>query len=239
MPEKSQLPLVTYQNGVARERVWGIYDRSFYDYTKDFANLPAYGLLLNYIDTLRKRDSHIIIDLMAPPTALRNLPHKGLLRKKNSKSLSISITDPRGNVYKFFDAYRGITHLTGDLKEQSTWDAVTSWLGGKKADLVIERGYAGLKYLPEDAGFYKDSFRNIWDFTRVDGMMVLQTPEAAVLRRVGIDLSKVMDSFEKEGVTCSIATNEYKVRRGDNKYTVRNGLLLVIKNQEEYPSCLK
>lgn len=74
----------------------------------------------------------------------------------------------------------GITYVQGDIQADGTWRGIEAALGGRRADLVLERGIAGLNRIEFTTRRYVRWLSRIWDFTTEQGgLIALGLPHVA------------------------------------------------------------
>ncbi|MCX6732083.1 MAG: hypothetical protein NTV98_00910 [Candidatus Roizmanbacteria bacterium] len=202
-------------------------DSDFLHYMNDF-NLIDRGRFNSLLETRRRAGSMTMIDLLAYPDAIRSLKKSVFSEINEFAGLSVGMSDSRSSSQIDEDSSAGITHITGDLNKRNTWDNIEDWLGGKKAHLIIERGFGGLHFLPTHLPYYKYAIQKIWDMTSSDGgMVLLQIPPKKILEQNGINISRWINLLRRKKIYRQHHGGYHSID-GDIEY----GLLQLIKNGE-------
>ena len=184
----------------ADDKYWTVYDSTFKSYLTCFSKGANSGLLLEQINTLRQKPRPVIIDLMSSPAALRSL-YEPPFDFNGLSGLAVGISDRRCNATRELDENLGISTVHGDLKSSETWNQITIWLKRRKADLIIERGYGGLCYVPTYLPYYKVVISRLWNMLSENGgMMALLTPPKSRLKKRGIMIDEWIAHFNKRGI---------------------------------------
>lgn len=181
--------------------VWQVIHSPFSSYLDDFRPADKNGVIDETIEKLKTQcASPIIIDLLATPAALHDL-RLSLLGGRKIKGMSVSLTDQRDTPTRNYDDEQGISITTGNLREDETWSRIQAWLGPDKADLIVERGYGGLKQLPSNSEFGLAAIQKIWSFLSPEGgLAMIQVPPERALRRLGITMKNWTERLEKSHI---------------------------------------
>lgn len=110
---------------------------------------------------LARKNHPVVVDLLSSPSAIRSLFMRD--PKEGMAGVSVALGDNRKPTAKSIDAALGITHITGDLAKPATWRKISETLNGKPVDLIMERGYAGMAYLPQHPLYFLYGINKIWD----------------------------------------------------------------------------
>ena len=120
---------------------------------------------------MKKQKEPIIIDLMSSPRAVRDLYNSGY----HGRLLAVGFNDFRTTMERKNDAEHNISFIKGDLAKSDTFKQIQQWLGDKKAHLIMERGFAGLHFIPTRLNYQKAVLSKFWDMIDPEGgLMVLQ-----------------------------------------------------------------
>ncbi len=145
-----------YSNMPKKQDFWNVYGSSYRDYERSFRPFK-----FSFDDFLKDRKSPIVIDLLAPTRTITGL--FGSLRKDEARGIAVSLSDQRTRREKRLDGTLGITHVSGNLSDIATWKKLEEELGNQKADLIIERGVGGCRYLPKNDLYLLFALRRIWN----------------------------------------------------------------------------
>lgn len=195
---------------------WSVYGRDFYSYLDDdFFNLTNFNEIYTL---LRPKTEPVIVDLMASTEAVASLLDELPHQKKSG--IAVALSDDRNKFQKQRDDFLGIQQVTGDLMESKTWIKLKKALNGKKADLIIEAGIAGLDTMPKSPQFYGLILNRTWNLLSENGGMLLaEIPPAHTLAALGIDMSAWKSALD----TANIA------HKYDAANNISSGFLKLIK----------
>ena len=121
-----------------RDADWSFYKRSFErDYGFLLRTVIPKPHLQAHLELLREKNPAVVIDLFGSRTAMAELGRQycfqglkaGIVRWWDHR-------EPNSEEVRKDDEH-GITILPGDLRSSESWDRLTSWLGGKKANLIL------------------------------------------------------------------------------------------------------
>ncbi|MBI3620447.1 hypothetical protein HY214_04900 [Candidatus Roizmanbacteria bacterium] len=174
---------------------WTIKGSTFRNYLIDFAKVDADDLLPGFLKRLSSKNPAVVIDLMASNGALRTL-HRDVLRGGPLKALSVDYQFKGREDERRLDLSHGIECLEGDLNHIATWRKIEQWLSSQKAHLIMERGYAGLDHIPTYGKYFRSKLGRLWRMLADDGMLLLQTPPATILKERGVPLDSWLRSLE-------------------------------------------
>ena len=181
--------------------VWPIYDSTDKDYDKHFSEFK-----IRTADIAQK-ESPVIIDLLSSSSAIRRIYLNTL--DENMKGVSVSVEDLRHVNICEIDKRLNITHIVGNLGKPAVWDRIKTLLGDKKADLIIERGYAGVAYLPQDSLYFLYTMNKIWNMlSSKRGIFI------GDFTQINIPKSKVYDwseNMQKKGIDIEHTTHSIKI----------------------------
>ncbi len=183
---------------------WPINDSSVQDYQNTFTRLE-----ISLVEHIRNRKSPVVIDLLSSPTAVREL----LLSTTDSKTTGISVAlgDHRNEALHRIDDRLGIHHVVGDLSKPATWKEVEKNLNGRKADLILERGYAGVAYLPHHAGYYLSAIDKVWDMlTSNNGIFLADTMQSFLSHDRIVDWILFL---QNQGIDAKYGANSLMIER--------------------------
>lgn len=156
---------------------------------------------MNLVDLISEKQNPVVIDLMGPSDMLADLSAKNEIRNKRTLGIlgiAVSFRDVRSETLRERDESLNIFQIEGDLMDNRTWKKIEERLGGRKADLIIERAAAGLNCIPRDPIFYAAVLEKIWKLlcnqngAFVGEVLTLRSnfanPAADCLRRNNIDI---------------------------------------------------
>lgn len=124
----------------------------------------------------------VVLDLMSPSETLRDLFMD--IRDRDKIGIAVSLSDHRANYAKRVDKRLGISQIAGDITRSSTWDEIVTKLGGRKADLIMERGSLGLIYIPQHPKFQAIMINKLWDsLSSNNGMLLLQVRYSNLVKK--------------------------------------------------------
>lgn len=209
----------------AKDDEWLIYDSTFRCYLKDFYMADSKGYLPGFLKQLSMKDPPVVIDLMASTAALSSFyGNYGMF--KPIRGLAVGFHDIRSNETRESDKERGISCLSGDLNKSLTWKGIRRWLGNRKADLIMERGYGGLQYIPTRLSYQRVVLAKLWDMLNPDGgTMVLQTPPEDILERRGTPVEKWLNLLDESAIE-----NDFAPSFTSLDGNVRYGMLKLVRN---------
>lgn len=124
-----------------------------------------------------------IVDFLATPTVLSELSY---LSGANITGTSVSLSDNRVNWVKHEDTERGISHVVGDLADVETYRKLRRNMKGEKADIVLERAWGGLSWLPREADFYETALNAMLHIMRPGAVLLAQLPNPSMCRTAGL-----------------------------------------------------
>lgn len=182
---------------------WRMYGSHPSSYEESFG--LSRGLLRRRITALT---NPVIIDLLAPTETVAQL-----LQGHNSVDalgIAVGLSDSRTTRKRTQDAERGVHQVVGDLGNGKTWKDVRSILDGRKADIVLERGIAGLDYLPPHDLYYLAALDKIWQMLSSTGVFYGELP------RVNFSadkLGRLKELFVKHGARILIRPNSIKIEK--------------------------
>ena len=212
-----------------KDRDFSIYDSDFHHYTRELKRVDKEGHngLGIIIEALQRTDFPVVIDLMASTAALVSLKDENFFPSRNMSGLAVSYSDRRAQKRIQQDYEMGIEELGGDLGKLSTWKKIQEWLGNRKANLIMERGYAGLHYVPTKCSYYKFVIGRLWDMLDPNGgVVVLQTPNFETLTK---ERNIKIEKWLKECRALNIYTRSVPDFR-DRDTVASYGLVLLRKN---------
>lgn len=179
--------------GASIRRIWRIHNESVQSYERSFGAVLE-GRTLN--DLISSRLVPIVIDLMAPPRTVHDL----LLPFHDGRGLAVSLPDHnlkdvREDLREIYKMDK-IKWLPEDITHPGTWRNIEQWLDGNKAHLIMERGMAGLEWLPLDKRLFKVLFDKAWHLLDPNGgILLFETPRSNQLLRKGVDIDAWVKSL--------------------------------------------
>lgn len=191
-----------------QQDVWVAYGSHIDWYVADFSARGAQiGLVGDHLRHLATKSVPVIIDLMAPTSALVSLSQK---LERPIRALAVSLRDA-AELYEedeFDELTRedlnaGVVHLTGDIEDEKTWRQIENWRGNEGVDLIMERAYGGFKQISVTRSFFCKSARRMWEMLGLGGMLWLQTPPLSVMERIDIPAEAWFKKMEDAKVAFS------------------------------------
>lgn len=146
----------------------------------------------------------MVVDLMATPTALRDLQRR-LTQRVNGlggvafRGIAVGLNDKSTPKQREDDRANGISFIQGNICDPATWREIEEMVGDKGADVVIEDALGGLPALAPHRDFYQAAFRGMWGITRLGGTMLLNTPNGIDLKRYGLNVRRVEEGLKAQG----------------------------------------
>ncbi|MCL4354133.1 hypothetical protein M1349_01530 [Patescibacteria group bacterium] len=178
---------------------WSSYNSNLSEYQDAFASVLNDKKIL---DLLSEKDKPVVIDVMAPSGTLADM-FTQLPDKKNKLGIAISLEDLRSLDEIERDESLGICQVSGDITKSKTWRKASEILNGRKADLIIERGFGGLRRLPHNAVFYGLMLQRLWQLLAVDGTMLLQLSDIEDLISAKVSPSILVRNLNEAGIKAS------------------------------------
>lgn len=206
---------------------WTIFNNYFSDYMIDFNRVDREGWIPSFIEYLKSQGTATIVDFMSSTDAVRSLA-RGLLRKVDVHGIAVGFSDRRTDLEKEQDEDLGISFVPGNLNKGKTWRDITDKLNGRKADLIMERGYGGLHYVPTDKRFQRVVLSRMWDMLGSEnGMLIVQTPPQYVLEKRNIPITHWLEKLKNEDIPYQFLPL-FQSKDGDMPY----GLLAITKHSD-------
>lgn len=179
-------------------RIWKIYDNSFSNYQRDFMEADGENKIEKRIQSL---EEPVIVDLMGSTYALFTLEESYFRQKKKKKLIAVGMEDGRTETLQRREADRGIIFLQGNLNTVQAWEDLTTTLADDKADIIMERGYGGLYYVPTRPLYHRIVMHRMWDMLRPDGgLLVVQTPPVDILEERGVPIHPWLAQLQEAGI---------------------------------------
>jgi hypothetical protein len=175
----------------AADRDWVFPDSSLTSYETTF-----YGVLHGKkIKTLIENNPHpVVLDLMASPRALWDLLQP--IRAQEKTGIAVGDKEIRNEETTEVDKEQGISQIIGDITKSETWEKIEQELGGKKVDLIMERGLGALEDLPNRPLYFASVLQRMWRILGENGVILLEMPRkkpvdpkafAKALTEIGIE----------------------------------------------------
>lgn len=181
----------------AQKDQWGAYNSSLREYEITLDPV-LFGQKIK--DLVSHAEEPTIIDFLAPSGTIRQLFKQ--LPQPRKLGIAISLLDKRSESEKYYDASLGITQISGDLADTTTWREIRERLNGKKANLIIERGLAGLETIPPHPLFYAMSLQRMWSMLAENGVLLAQINYQGEFKHLGINIQK----FQEAMISANIET---------------------------------
>jgi len=174
---------------------WSVIDSLVEDYEFTFRPLLEGRSLASYLD----KDAPVAIDLLASPAAIfdhfRNLPY-------DSPKLGISVS--KSSNKQDWIQRMGIKHIQGDLKSGTTWGNISKELEGRKANLILERGWFGLKFMPNSIGFFHYAIQRSWEMlSDENGTLFAEFPETDFLGLTDEEMTAWTNQLKSGGINAA------------------------------------
>ncbi|QQG41851.1 MAG: hypothetical protein HYV90_00865 [Candidatus Woesebacteria bacterium] len=183
---------------------WKTYGSSIEDYDKSFRAVLEGG---HIVDLVRDSNEPVVVDLMSSTEAIASL--FGQLSQSNKLGIAVSSEDDRLPDKKRRDDQMGIKHVPGDLSQPASWKTLKETLGGRKANLILERGGMGVQSLPFNENFYGYVFNRLWEIVSEDGGTILiQGSTTHALEQTGIRVKEWVDLLKSNGVDVVLDVGE-------------------------------
>jgi hypothetical protein len=177
------------------DKDWDYYNSSLKHYEQTFASfLQGRGME----SLLEGKADPVVIDIMAPTGTIRELFDR--LPQGPKTGIAVSLEDLRSPEQVEIDASLGIIQVTENLLNSKVWKRIQTKLDGRKADLIIERGFGGLYRLPEHPVFFAIALQRMWSMLAEDGTMLLQLPNSFLLKGIGMRVDVLAGTLEKAGI---------------------------------------
>lgn len=220
---------IDFKNGA---RLWTIYNSQFDDYMQDFGLADKNEVIPSFLQRLQSLDSPIVLDFLSWTDAIRDIALKGLA-SEGFRGAAVAYSDMRSPATRALDEYLGIRQISGDINTEAPWREVEAFLGGEKANLIMERGYGGLKCLSANPSFYCNAIERLWGMLDpADSMLLLQTLDFEKMEAYRIPIKSWVDRLENM-VYCRYTPGYLRID-GYEKY----GLILIARDQNS-PDSLK
>jgi len=176
---------------------WQIFGDNFSDYRSDFRVVDGDDVINKKLRELKSRGNTVMVDLMADTSALDQLDANGF----RGRFLGVGLNDKREKEARISQEARNISFVNGDLNKSHTWKEIADWVGGSKIDLLMERGYGGLYFVPTYVHYQRAVMSRMWDMLNPDGgLMMLQTPTKDALEERGIAISAWQNQLNQKGI---------------------------------------
>lgn len=169
-----------------RRDSWGIYDSPISSYDHAFRSVLGRDSLAERVAqrAAETGKTPFVIDFMASTAALRSLSrslqhrHGGIAME----GVATGLTDQRHGEDRVEDKRNGIVHVPGNILRSDTRRLLRKAIGGRPADLIVERAVAGLACLPFHQKFYGYALDTLWSALAPDGgQMFVQVDEGHLL----------------------------------------------------------
>lgn len=213
--------------GIERHVGWGINYDEYDDYAEVFAQVDKDGIIPKALQRLKWGiQEPVIVDLMASPYTLASLKAKQFPLRR-VRFVAAGVDEARTPKRQAKDKRAGVRFVQGNLRNPATWNGIDTTLGGKKAHIVMERGYGAHRHIPQRVPFYEASVSRVWDMLNPrGGIAILQTPDTFTLNHRGIDI----DAWTKEASDAGIYTRFGTIFQKD---AVEYGYLLLRRDSED------
>ena len=215
---------------------WDIFGENFKSYLDDFSKADKDRELPQLIKVIAAKPKPVIIDLMAPTNTLADFSSKNR-NYKIMKALAVGYGDTRHETVKKVDKMLGINYISTDLANIQNFNKISDWLGNDMADLIMERGYGGLRYVPTNLDYQYRVIHKIWEMLSPDGgLALLQLPSISDLRANDIHIGVWIRNVRQSGIYCQYLPSY------ESRYVgVNYGILAMQKNSptEKLPTLHK
>ena len=92
------------------------------------------------------------------------------------KTASVSLVDYRSKADIDFDKKRGHSVIVGDIMTDEVYGSLQDFLGGQKADFIIERMAKGLEFIPVEPYAVSQVLQRWYSMLHEGGIMFVQVP---------------------------------------------------------------
>lgn len=182
-------------------QTWPIYDSNHSAYKNHFSEFQR------SIEDISKIENPVVIDLLSSSSAIRSLFLDTL--HEDMKGVSVGLEDLRPGNIRVIDRKLHVTHIVGDLGKPSTWDCIKTELGERKANLILERGYAGVAYLPQDPLYFLYAMDKIWNtLSSENGTFIGDFIQISIPKNSIYNWS---ENMQKKGIDIECGINSIKV----------------------------
>jgi hypothetical protein len=206
---------------------WDVYGDSLKHYEETFAPILKPETILGFI---KQRPFPTIVDIMAPSATIAGF-FKKIPEKSDKLGIAVSLLDRRSPYAKNRDRELNIKQLSGNIMSGSCWKKIDNELGGKKADLIMERAEGGLWCLPKNENFYLSLLNNAWNLLcENNGMLLFQVPSYIVLKRASVHVEGWLNILKKQGLNFSYSNNKHS--DNDQEAWLDRGVLKIIKTPD-------
>lgn len=192
----------TKTNSYAQNEIKAVVNSPIEDYEKNFRKLLRNNIFdrpKHIIDLIKQKPSPVVIDLMAPSGTLASLFEK--VADKPKFGLAASLFDSRNDSQKERDEKLGIKQLSGDIMLSQTWDKIENLLGGRKADLIMERAYGGFSIAISEK-LYAILLNKAWKLLDdKNGTLLIQVPP---VEADSVSMGNWIKYLSKVGVNCKV-----------------------------------
>jgi hypothetical protein len=186
----------------AGEKNWGIYNSPLESYQNTFSKVLDGEKIVEILSSVVHP---VVVDFLASTGTLADLfsriPGIGKL------GVAVSLTDKRDNKQIERDELLGIKVVTGDLNKSRTWRETKKALGGRKVDLILERGEGGLFQISDEPLVMAVFLKRMWDMLSENGTMLLQIDYSIPLTE------KFVNTLEDQGVQVRASGGVLFIRR--------------------------
>jgi hypothetical protein len=175
---------------------WAKYNSKLISYQHTFGEVLS-GETKTIPSLLQGKKDPIVVDLMASPSAIREL---FLYTDGESKhGVAVSLADKRWKFRQKTDQRMGIEQLTGDFTQKAAWDNLEDTVGVGKADLIMERALLGLEVLPQHRSYWQYAMARTWRLlSPLNGHLLLQLPSN--LQAQGINMKDWTEALTKADI---------------------------------------
>lgn len=178
---------------------WYIHGSDFSEYLEFFKNIVPPDV--DILKILQGAQNPTVIDLMSPPDAIEDL--FDALHQEDKMGISVSLSQ------MYSDEERQIYHVEGDVMHSGTWKDINRILGGRKANLIVERALSGTIFLPVNKDFYDIAQRQLWKMLNPNGGIILaQTTSAVNFAKVGINIYGWVHKLRESGIDAEYRSAE-------------------------------
>lgn len=188
---------------------WRTYDSSFDEYQLDLGS----ALPVNLLEFINSKKNPVILDLMASAAGLRDLFKR--THAEPELGIAVAYEDVRSASQRISDLLKGIYQVRSDLTDRLSWVEIGDILDGQ-ADLIIQRGRAGVDSMPAHRGFYNAAKRHLWAALASEGLMVTQVHNDQELRSAGINLYRWVSELNIRGVQAKYVPGVPVIQRDSN-----------------------
>lgn len=106
------------------------------------------------------------------------------------------IEEMRSDIQEIYRV-ENVKWLSEDITHPGTWANIEEWLDGDKAHLIMERGMAGLDWLPVNKRLYGILVNRAWaNLDPEGGILLFEIPRQKLVQKKDIDINAWVESLQ-------------------------------------------